>query len=310
MIQLSLDGRRLYVTNSLYSTWDNQFYPGLRSWLTRINCSPEGGMEIDPHFFIDFHDRRDGPAQGPPGPPPGRRLHHRDLPMISAPFSRTSAASPSKRPSGPSDLPFSWGLGSHGRSFAPASTRSAPAPAAHAPATGGVQCGPANLNSNTDDESVASPQGRHTPAALRPGGPAQNQPPRATPLLLAANASISTCAEFTPVSDEPQSSRRTLHVTPVLSLSMRASGGRGTSRLDLVQREASQLRGPGCPFAHGSRCARLRIVLSVMGAEVNRGRAGGEWVRGSGLAPVARGCPALSRCSRPGRGAATRSLMG
>ena len=30
MLQLSFDGRRLYVTNSLYSTWDNQFYPGLR----------------------------------------------------------------------------------------------------------------------------------------------------------------------------------------------------------------------------------------------------------------------------------------
>ena len=30
MLQLSLDGRRLYVTNSLYSTWDNQFYPGLQ----------------------------------------------------------------------------------------------------------------------------------------------------------------------------------------------------------------------------------------------------------------------------------------
>ena len=28
MLQLSYDGRRLYVTNSLYSTWDNQFYPG------------------------------------------------------------------------------------------------------------------------------------------------------------------------------------------------------------------------------------------------------------------------------------------
>jgi selenium-binding protein 1 len=63
MIQLSLDGRRLYVTNSLYSTWDNQFYPGLRSWLTRVNCSPEGGMEIDPHFFVDFHDRPGGPAR-------------------------------------------------------------------------------------------------------------------------------------------------------------------------------------------------------------------------------------------------------
>ena len=29
MIQLSLDGKRLYVTTSLYSTWDNQFYPDL-----------------------------------------------------------------------------------------------------------------------------------------------------------------------------------------------------------------------------------------------------------------------------------------
>jgi methanethiol oxidase len=63
MIQLSFDGRRLYVTNSLYSTWDNQFYPGLRSWLLRVNCHPDGGMEIDPDFFVDFHDRPDGPAR-------------------------------------------------------------------------------------------------------------------------------------------------------------------------------------------------------------------------------------------------------
>src|SRR5204863_2924910 len=27
MLQLSLDGKRLYVTNSLYSPWDNQLYP-------------------------------------------------------------------------------------------------------------------------------------------------------------------------------------------------------------------------------------------------------------------------------------------
>jgi methanethiol oxidase len=63
MLQLSLDGRRLYVTNSLYSTWDNQFYPGLRSWLLRVNCDPEGGMEVDRDFFVDFHDRPDGPAR-------------------------------------------------------------------------------------------------------------------------------------------------------------------------------------------------------------------------------------------------------
>ena len=29
MIQLSLDGKRLYVTTSLYSAWDRQFYPDL-----------------------------------------------------------------------------------------------------------------------------------------------------------------------------------------------------------------------------------------------------------------------------------------
>jgi selenium-binding protein 1 len=63
MLQLSLDGRRLYVTNSLYSTWDNQFYPGLRSWLTRVNCGPDGGMELDEDFFVDFHDRPGGPAR-------------------------------------------------------------------------------------------------------------------------------------------------------------------------------------------------------------------------------------------------------
>ena len=58
MLQLSLDGRRLYVTNSLYSTWDNQFYPGLRSWLLRVNCDPDGGMELDRDFFVDLHPAR------------------------------------------------------------------------------------------------------------------------------------------------------------------------------------------------------------------------------------------------------------
>jgi hypothetical protein len=30
-LQLSLDGKRLYVTNSLFSAWDKQFYPDLVS---------------------------------------------------------------------------------------------------------------------------------------------------------------------------------------------------------------------------------------------------------------------------------------
>jgi selenium-binding protein 1 len=58
MLQLSLDGRRLYVTNSLYSTWDDQFYPELRSWMLRVNCGPDGGMELDRDFFVDFQPAR------------------------------------------------------------------------------------------------------------------------------------------------------------------------------------------------------------------------------------------------------------
>jgi selenium-binding protein 1 len=63
MLQLSLDGKRLYVTNSLYSTWDNQFYPELRSWLLKVDIGEDGSMTVDPDFFVDFHDRPGGPAR-------------------------------------------------------------------------------------------------------------------------------------------------------------------------------------------------------------------------------------------------------
>jgi selenium-binding protein 1 len=63
MLQLSYDGRRLYVTNSLFSTWDNQFYPELRSWLLKVDIGEDGSMRVDPDFFVDFHDRPEGPAR-------------------------------------------------------------------------------------------------------------------------------------------------------------------------------------------------------------------------------------------------------
>ena len=63
MLQLSLDGRRLYVTNSLLSSWDNQFYPGLESWLTKIDIGEDGTMTVDPEFVVDFHALPSGPAR-------------------------------------------------------------------------------------------------------------------------------------------------------------------------------------------------------------------------------------------------------
>src|SRR5262245_7105335 len=59
MVELSRDGRRIYFTNSLYSPWDAQFYPdGIRSWMVKLDAKPEGGMEIDPKFFVDFGNLR------------------------------------------------------------------------------------------------------------------------------------------------------------------------------------------------------------------------------------------------------------
>jgi methanethiol oxidase len=63
MLQLSYDGRRLYVTNSLLSSWDNQFYPGLRSYLLKVDIADDGSMAVDPDFYVDFHARPDGPAR-------------------------------------------------------------------------------------------------------------------------------------------------------------------------------------------------------------------------------------------------------
>ena len=48
MIQNSLDGDRVYVTNSLFSTWDNQFYPGIEGWLVKLERQPDGTYRARP----------------------------------------------------------------------------------------------------------------------------------------------------------------------------------------------------------------------------------------------------------------------
>jgi len=59
MVEISRDGKRVYVTNSLYLSWDKQFYPdGIRGWAVKMNVAPEGGMALDPDFLVDFGDQR------------------------------------------------------------------------------------------------------------------------------------------------------------------------------------------------------------------------------------------------------------
>lgn len=67
MLQLSLDGKRLYVTNSLLSSWDNQFYPNLAksgSYMLQVDCdTAKGGLTLNDTFFVDFGQEPGGPAR-------------------------------------------------------------------------------------------------------------------------------------------------------------------------------------------------------------------------------------------------------
>ena len=67
MIQLSLDGKRLFVTTSLFSTWDNQFYPSMKEnggMMLIVDCDVEnGGMKIREDFMVDFAKEPHGPAR-------------------------------------------------------------------------------------------------------------------------------------------------------------------------------------------------------------------------------------------------------
>ena len=53
MVEVSRDGRRVYLTNSLYGSWDDQFYPGgIDPWLVKLDADPEqGGLSVDHRFF-------------------------------------------------------------------------------------------------------------------------------------------------------------------------------------------------------------------------------------------------------------------
>lgn len=59
MVEVSRDGERIYITNSLYVAWDDQFYPeGVKGWAVKVNASADGGISIDEDFFIEFGDER------------------------------------------------------------------------------------------------------------------------------------------------------------------------------------------------------------------------------------------------------------
>ncbi|NWY08014.1 SBP1 oxidase, partial [Nothoprocta ornata] len=65
-MQLSLDGKRLYITNSFCSSWDKQFYPDLvreGSVMLQIDVDTKaGGLCVNKNFLVDFGKEPCGPA--------------------------------------------------------------------------------------------------------------------------------------------------------------------------------------------------------------------------------------------------------
>ncbi|XP_058463172.1 methanethiol oxidase [Malaya genurostris] len=66
MLQLSLDGKRLYVSSSLFSPWDKQFYPEMvkaGGTIVQLDIdTDQGGMKINKNFLVDFADEPYGPS--------------------------------------------------------------------------------------------------------------------------------------------------------------------------------------------------------------------------------------------------------
>jgi len=60
MVEISRDGRRVYVTNSLYASWDEVFYPeGVGAWMAKLDADVSaGGLVADAGFFPHGDDFR------------------------------------------------------------------------------------------------------------------------------------------------------------------------------------------------------------------------------------------------------------
>ena len=55
MVEISRDGKRVYWTNSLYSTWDDQFYPDDEGGqMVMAHVGENGGLELDKDFYVEF----------------------------------------------------------------------------------------------------------------------------------------------------------------------------------------------------------------------------------------------------------------
>ncbi len=60
MVEISRDGKRIYLTNSLYGSWDDHYPDGVGTWFAKLDTDPAagGGLRIDEKFFPHGADFR------------------------------------------------------------------------------------------------------------------------------------------------------------------------------------------------------------------------------------------------------------
>ncbi len=62
MVEVSSDSRRVYFTNPVYGSWDDQFYPdGVGAWMAKLDVADGGGISFDERFSLPgeaFRGRR------------------------------------------------------------------------------------------------------------------------------------------------------------------------------------------------------------------------------------------------------------
>ena len=59
MVETSRDGKRIFLTNSLYAAWNEPFYPnGIDGWFVKLDANDDGSLTVDPDVFVPYSGER------------------------------------------------------------------------------------------------------------------------------------------------------------------------------------------------------------------------------------------------------------
>ena len=158
MVEVSRDGKRIYVTNSLYGAWDEQFYPdGVGAWIAKLDTDRGRRAPHRRRFFPhgeDFRGLRVHQVRLQGGDASSDSYCYRSLKVMAAPRWRRNPAA------------LLWAA----TAAAWLALLAAPAPAGAEPLHHGAGAGPASASLAMSTLMVATMLPTAAPALARPAG--------------------------------------------------------------------------------------------------------------------------------------------